>query len=208
MPIDPSKWADLLGQLDASSGGGIVYYIKQPNTRLRLIHPSLQPNTDIDPEDENFFAETTKHYQGKASTAFLVWATVIGTTDKKDQNVNLTKVRAVRLPKTALRAILSALADEHELFDPEEGHAIKLDRVGGGNSERTSYIVNPSPKPVRLDVSSLEWPEDDLWTIAEQESQRSAERDAKKAAGGDVAGRRGGRNIPKEVDEDDEDLPF
>lgn len=208
--IDPSRWEELLGQLDASSGGGDVYYIKQPKTRIRLVLPSMAPGWDGDEDDEaNFFAETTKHYQGQARTAFLVLGTILGTTEKNDQNVDPKKVRAIRLPKTALRSIVSALAEGHELFDEGVGHGIVLERIGGGSSERTSYTLQVSPKPVVIDTGSLEWPTRDLWEIAEAETQRSAERDNKKQNEESSANsRRKGRNVPKDVDEEEEDLPF
>lgn len=213
MPVDPSKWDSLLSQIDASSGGGDVYYIKQPKTRLRLLLPSMSPNANGDDgdDDSNFYAETLKFYQGKQSTAFLVLATVIGTSDKNDQNVDPKKVRAIRLAKTAFRAIVAALAEGHELFDPEEGHGILLERIGGGNAERTSYNVQVSPKKVPINLDELQWPEKDLWEIAEAESTRSAERDAKKGREDAAADRqgptRGSRNKPQTID-DDEDLPF
>lgn len=209
MPIDPSKWEKLLGQLD-TSGGGDVYYIKQPKTKLRLLLPSMNPATpDISEDDDvNFFAETTKHYQGKPSTAFLVFALIIGTSDKADTNASMTRVRAVRLPKTALRAIVGALSDGHELFDPRSGHGITLARIGGGQSDRTSYTVSPLPEPTPISLGELEWPSKDLWEIADEESNRSAERDLKKQGQDAAKDRQKGRRSRPADEDDEEDLPF
>jgi len=208
MAVPASKWQDLLDTLDASSGGGDVYYLKEPKTRIRLVLPAMSPNSGGDEDDEEiFYAETTKHYQGKASSAFIVMGLILGTSTKGDKNVSDTKVRAIRLPKTALRWVVSQLAEEHELFDEVSGHGVTIERIGGGNSDRTSYSGGVSAKPIPIQVDKLEWPAKDIWTIAAEESTRSEQRDAKKGGDG-KAKSRNGRNIPQEVEEEDEDLPF
>ena len=199
MAMDQNKWGDLLDQIDASSGSGEVYYMKQPKTRIRLVVPDGV-------EEDQFYAETSKFYQGKESTAFMIFAVVIGTSVKNDPNVDPTKVKAIRLPKTALRGIIARLAEGHELFSDSEGHGVTITKVGGQGSDRTSYDIDVSPKAVPINLDSLEWPSKDLWTIAAEEYQRSKDRD-EKAKTGPVKGGRPSRNVPQAVD-DDEDLPF
>lgn len=195
--MDGNKWESLLGQLDAGSAGGDVYYLKQPKTKVRLVLPQ---DGEGEVDEENFFAETTKSYQGKVSTAYLVFGVILQTSDKNDKNVDPKKVRAIRLPKTALRGIVAKLAEDYPLFDMDEGHSLVIERIGGGGSDRTSYDVTPSPKPFK--VSDVVFPDKDIWTIAAEESVRSQERDDKK-----TKGEKPTRNVPKGVDSD-EDLPF
>lgn len=210
MAIPSSKWGDLLSQLDSSSGGGDVYYLKQPKTRVRLLLPSMSPNASEtgeggeEDEDMNFYAETRKAYQDQIRTNYLVFGLILGTSEKNDQNVSQTKVKAVRIPKTALRGIVGQLAEDWDLFDPTAGHGIVIEKIGGANAERTSYNIQVSPKAVPVDLASLEWPDKDLWTLATEEENRSFERNAKKQTGG---GKTNGRNRPQTIDED-EDLPF
>jgi hypothetical protein len=206
--VNTNRWQGLLDILDASSGGGDVYYLKQPKTRIRLLLPSMSPayvpeeGNAEDDDDTQFFAETTKYYQDQARTNFLIFALILGTSEKSDQNVSQTKVRAIRLPKTALRGIVGQLAEDWDLFDPKGGHGLVIEKIGGANSERTSYNIQVSPKPVPVDPGALEWPNKDLWQIAEDETARSLERNSKKASG-----KSNGRNRPQVI-EDDEDLPF
>lgn len=205
MPIDPTKWQNLLDTLDASSGGGDVYFLKQQKTRIRLVHPDLQPGSHGSDEEEIFYAETTKHYQGKASSAFIVFGVVMGTSEKADKNVDPAKIRAIRMPKTALRGIIAQLAEGWDLFDESEGRGLVIEKIGGGSSDRTSYTVQVSPKAVKIDLSGLIWPEKDIWTIAAEESARSEDRDSKKNSDKPARGR---HNVPQDVTDEDEELPF
>lgn len=204
--MDTNDWQGILDEMDAAKANADVYYLKEKKTRLRLV---VAPGSD----PRHFFAETTKSYKGKQGTAYLIYALVIATSKGSgDKNVSPTKVRAVRIAKTALRAIVSQLAEGHELFDPAQGHAVVVEKIEG---ETTSYTVSVAPKAMPVVLDELEWPktEDDaiklLPNIAAAESVRAVARDEKKMQ---EEGKPVSRNQPRDVslgdDEDEDEPPF
>jgi hypothetical protein len=201
--MEGNMWEALLGQLN-TRGSMDVYYIKEKKTRIRLV---LQPGQD----PMQFYAMTQKSYQGKVGVAFLVFALVLQTSKSGDDSVSDTKVRAVRLSKTALTALVTQLAEGHELFDPKEGHALMVQKIEG---ETTSYTVTVSPKPVPVDMAKLEWSKDSedemrsLQDIADTEGTRAIERDQKKMGGGAARGPSGPAKQMSLGSDDEDEIPF
>lgn len=186
----PNKWQTLLDQIGGEGGDQTVYYLKQRVTRIRLVLKPGQP-------EEKFYAPTLRWYQGKSKEMFLVWGLVIGTSKDDDAQVSPTKVRAIRIPRTILRSILSLLAEEHELFDPTDGKGLKIVREEGAGIVK--YTVTVAPKPTPVANTTLEWPEDDLDVLARNLSRESEARDAS---------RRSQKETVDTEDEDEGDLPF
>lgn len=170
--IDPARWQKLLDDMAPASGD--VYFLKEKTTRLRLVLPEGF-NLDENPE---FWADTEAHYKGKVTTKHLIYAVVLSTSKSEDTNVDKTKVRAVRVPKSILRSILGNLAEGWELFDYKVGHGLVITKSGGGDADRTSYEVKTSPKPVPT-ADGLIWPEKSLKELADEASERSRTRSLK-----------------------------
>lgn len=118
----------------------------------------------------HFYREVINSY---GRTKYLILAVVISS-DEEDL------VRPVILPKTPLQDILSILAEGYDLFDPEEGFGISINRTGSGLDSK--YSVLPSKKAFPL-ADELEWPPEDLDEFADLFAKNAKDRKNRRASG-------------------------
>jgi hypothetical protein len=167
-PPTPDQWQSLLDSVSTGIGGEF-FFVKSPKTTMRLL--CFQDNP------LEFYAPVESYFRGKQKTKFIIFGHIISTEGQGAKPLSddwKTKVAPIVITKTALKAILTLLAEGYELFDPEEGHAIKIIKSGSGTD--TDYTATPSRDPYPVDVSSLEMPEGDLFEMAQKLTDKNAAR--------------------------------
>ena len=131
------NWTSIQNDMDAGTDGPRWFFpSKNPNARVRLLQA---------PGDEMPFIEVQTDYQGKTRTKYLMYGT----------EAPNGPVRVIVLPKTALRAIVSLLANGWDLFDPADGVPVAISKyVTGG---KTNYSVAPAgSKPMAINPELVE----------------------------------------------------
>lgn len=136
-----NPWQEILNDLE--SGSGEFYFFSPGKHKIRLVLPE-------EAEDETEFYRDVVNSYGKTKYIML------GVPLDADEEL----IQPLVAPKTVLTGIIGILAEEYELFDPEEGHGINVTRSGQGQFD-TTYSVVASPKPVALE-DDIVWPEQTL----------------------------------------------
>jgi hypothetical protein len=152
-----------------SGTGGEFFFVKSPKTKVRLL------NFQDDPQE--FFAPVKTVYRNKEKTKFMIFAKVIGVDGQGAKPLGdnwKNKVAPLVITKTALKAIITLLAEGYDLFDPEEGYGVTIIRSGSGTD--TDYTATPSRDPIPVDLNSLEMPEVDLFEMAARLEAKNASR--------------------------------
>lgn len=170
--IPAGDWQNMLDQLN-SKGNGAYFFPKDGKTRIKLLWP-----TGHGPHDRVFFAETLRMFRGQTRTRYLVMGVVLASPNGDADEEARRKVRVIVVNKTILKDILNLLAEGWDLLG-HNGHGISISRTGSGLD--TDYNVTQSPKPIRLDLEDLDWPEESIEELAVKFEADSAERDAQRA---------------------------
>jgi hypothetical protein len=201
-PVDNgNKWQDLLDNLK-SGATGPFFFLGDGKTRIRLVP---EPDTD-----DNFFIETVSIYGGKEKSKFIVLGLVMGSSSKDLDPEEANKVRPIILPKTAIRYILSLLAEGWDLLSEDAGHGLTITRTGKGRD--TGYTVTNSPKAIPVAYDELEYPESSLEELAQEFYARAIERDSEQSAEEKPAAKKNGKGDARAkarqaamADDDDEE---
>lgn len=154
-PRPQPNWQKALDEL--GDGTGPFFFFKSKKTNLRLVC--------LEDDPEKFFAGATTYFKGKPKTKYIVFGQVLKTADKELSDKWKGKIVPLVLTKTAIKSIISLLAEGYELFDPAQGYGIVLMKSGAGTD--TEYNIMPSPNPVPIDFSKLEMPEKSLEDYAD-----------------------------------------
>ena len=172
--IAKEQWQEELKDMERQERGRYLFPEKG-ETKVRLL---LSPEINV---ITAFYAQVVTTYFEKARTRYMIpvlAADELGTF--------YYEVKYAVVAKTVLKEILSILAGgEYDLFHPETGHAITINRTGDGLGTR--YSVIPSKDPVPIDYAEIEF-EGCLGDIAD-EFMEQVESD-------------------KAAKEDDDDIPF
>lgn len=165
-PNNPNKpmpnWQKALDEL--GDGTGPFFFFKSKKTNLRLVC--------LEDDPEKFFAAATTMFKGKPKTKYIVFGQVLKTADRELSDKWKGKIVPLVLTKTAVKSIISLLAEGYELFDPANGYGVTLMKSGAGTD--TEYTIMPSPSPVALDLSKLEMPEKSLIDYADELTAKGA----------------------------------
>lgn len=175
-----NRWDDLLDSMESNTSGD-AFFLKEGKTRMKLI-----PEDEDD--EESFFVDVTRTFQGKEKTKKLVRAWVMG----QDED----RIRGVVFPITAFKSVLQMLSEGYELLTPD-GYGITV--VATGQKLERAYSVMPSRKEVDLpdDLQDLEKSLDDL-----AEEIYNADKDREKEY---LDGKKGKKNKRKKDEDEDED---
>ena len=157
------NWENVLNNL-GSEGSGPFFFLKSSKTRIRIL--CFEDNV------EQFFAMGTTVFQGKPKQKAIFFGTVISTEGRELSEKWANKIYPIVVTKTALKGILSILAEGYELFDPANGYGITILKSGKGTD--TEYNVMPSPNPVPIDIEGMDMPEMSLVEYAELLTTNSA----------------------------------
>ena len=153
---DPKMFEEKLEEIEAETEG--VYLFPQAGkTKVRLL---LAPERDI----SVFSCPVLRSYKGKESLKYMLPVLL------NDNNVKIAVV-----PKTVYKGILQLLANGWDLFHPDTGHSIIIDRTGEGL--KTKYTVSTTPNPVRVDYLTFNWYEGELADYARQMEASDRETD-------------------------------
>ena len=140
--FDPKMFEEEIKMLD-QSGDGTYYFLDQGKNKVRLL---LSPEREI-----SVFAQLViRSFKGKERQQYML-PVLVG--DSK--GIYNNNVRYMVVPKTVYKAILELLANKWDLFHPETGHGIVIDRTGEGL--KTRYSVTPSPNPIPVDYLTLQF---------------------------------------------------
>lgn len=156
-----NKWANLLDELSTSASGPF-FYPKAGKTRFRIV-PIQHGGEEVEPQDFSYEVETT--WQGRTKSRFLVRAVILGTDQGEISENFANKILPLVIPKSAFKSIIELLADDYELFDPEEGYGLTLNKTGSGKNTDYSILPSKSPHPINLEdyedsgESMAEWAE-------------------------------------------------
>ena len=142
---DPKMFEAQLEEIEADTEG--VYLFPQAGkTKVKLL---LAPERIM----STFYEPVLRSWQGKERLQYMMPVVI------NDNNVKIMVVA-----KTVHKGIIQLLANGWDLFDPDLGHGIVIDRTGEGIYTR--YTVTTTPNPVAIDYESLNWYEDVLTDYA------------------------------------------
>ena len=156
---DPKMWEDQLQETEVETEG--TYLFPQAGkTTVRLL---LAPEREI----SEAFQPVLRSFKGKERLQYMI--PVVQT----DNNVKI-----MVMAKTVYKGILQLLANGWELFNPDTGHSIIIDRKGEGL--KTTYTVTITPNPVKVDYLTFNWYEGELADYA----RKMEASDREEASGG------------------------
>ena len=155
-------WQKALDEL--GDGSGPFFFFKSAKTNLRLVC--------LEDDPEKFYAAATTLFKGQPKSKYVVFAQILKTQGRELSAKWVGKIVPVVLTKTAIKSILSLLAEGYELFDPATGYGITLMKSGAGTD--TEYNVMPSPQPVPYNPGDFELPEKSLIDYAEELSAKGS----------------------------------
>lgn len=160
-PRQPN-WQKALDEL--GDGSGPFFFFKASKTNVRLVCFEENP--------EHFFAAATTVFKGKPKSKYVVFGQVLKTQGRDLSEKWINKIVPLVITKTALKSIISLLAEGYELFDPAQGFGITLMKSGSGTD--TEYNVMPSPQVVPLNLDELTRPEKSLIEYADELTNNSS----------------------------------
>ena len=171
--VAKEQWQEELQDMERQERGRYLFPEKG-ETRLRLL---VSPEINV---ITSFYAQVITTYFEKARTRYMIPVLAAD-----DTGTYYYEVKYAVVAKTVLKEILSILAGgEYDLFHPETGHAVTINRTGEGLSTR--YSVIPSKDPVPIDYDQIEF-EGCLGDIADEfMAQVASDKAAKEAEEDDI----------------------
>ncbi len=136
--IGADVWGEILSSLEGTRD---FIFCKGAKTRVRLIGIGKDPRT--------YFREVPSTFRGRTRSKFIVLGFAVAGKDSDE----VPALKAVVLPKTALKAIGGLQQEGYDLFGPN-GRGCTI--IKSGSEQQTSYSVSPSPKPVAVPANIKE----------------------------------------------------
>lgn len=177
-------WQAMLDSLESGGITGNILFPKSGKTRIKLV-------LEDDDDEESWYTEVQGEFQGRVRSRFILRGVVLFPAQEEK------KILGIVVAKTAMKQIVSALAEGYNLTDAEEGHGITLSKTG--SELNTTWGATPSPKPV--EIEDFDEYEDDDSTLEELEKQ--LEEIAAKRAGSTK--KKGKKDSEGDEDEDEDE---
>lgn len=134
--VSADVWGEILSSLEGTRD---FIFCKGAKTRVRLIGLGNDPR--------QYYREVPSTFRNRTRSKYIV----LGFNVQKDAEES-PSLKAIVLPKTALKAIGGLQQEGYELFK-QDGRGCTI--IKTGSEQQTSYTVSPSPKTVPIPADIL-----------------------------------------------------
>lgn len=163
---DLAALAALESELKSQGSGGLIHYLKDGDTTVKLVMPEGRSLSD-------FFETFDKTFNGDTFKYYLVEGVV---TELPSGEVDQPRIGYVQVTKTVLLDIINLLKKGWGLFEKEGVQVIiTKGKTGGQVKYQTTVSVE------EFDINGLEHPEESIDEAAQQAAKSSRDFDKTKA---------------------------